>query len=318
VSPLAAVTERIGDRAILRYLKFVPGTDLSKSDPATTGAGLLADAVQLAKQCDLALVFARDFETEGVDRAAITLPDEQDEMISAIARANPRTIVVLNTGCMVLVSGWADAVPAIVQAWYSGQDDGNVIADVLFGNVNPSGKLPVTFSRTREEMPVAAAEQYPGLNGRGLYSEGVFVGYRHFDKNNIAPQFAFGHGLSYTTFEYSNLKVGRSKIKPGESLTVELQVKNTGRREGAEVVQLYLQDVKASVPRPVKELKGFEKVLLRPGQMKVVRLSLEARSMAFYDVIKKQWTAEPGQFKVMAGSSSRDIRVSAEFEVVSS
>jgi beta-glucosidase len=144
------------------------------------------------------------------------------------------------------------------------------------------------------------------------------VGYRHFDKNNIAPQFAFGHGLSYTTFDYSNIKVSRSRIKPGESLTVELQVKNTGRREGAEVVQLYLQDIKASVPRPVKELKGFEKVLLRPGQMKLVRLSLEARSMAFYDVTKKQWTVEPGQFKVMAGSSSRDIRVSAEFEVVSS
>ena len=318
VSPLAAITERIGDRAILRFLKFVPGTDLSKSDPATTGAGLLADAVQLAKECDLALVFARDFETEGVDRAAITLPDEQDEMISAIVRANPRTIVVLNTGCMVLVNRWADAVPAIVQAWYSGQDDGNVIADVLFGNINPSGKLPVTFSRTREEMPVAAAEQYPGLNGRGLYSEGVFVGYRHFDKNNIAPQFAFGHGLSYTTFDYSNIKVSRNRIKPGESLTVELQVKNTGRREGAEVVQLYLQDLKASVPRPVKELKGFEKVLLRPGQMKLVRLSLDARSMAFYDVTKKQWTVEPGQFKVMAGSSSRDIRVSAEFEVISS
>jgi len=317
VSPLAAITERIGDRAILRFLKFVPGTDLSKSDPATTGAGLLADAVELAKECDLALVFARDFETEGVDRAAITLPDEQDEMISAIVRANPRTIVVLNTGCMVLVNRWADAVPAIVQAWYSGQDDGNVIADVLFGNINPSGKLPVTFSRTREEMPVAAAEQYPGLNGRGLYSEGVFVGYRHFDKNNIAPQFAFGHGLSYTTFDYSNIKVSRNRIKPGESLTVELQVKNTGRREGAEVVQLYLQDLKASVPRPVKELKGFEKVLLRPGQMKLVRLSLDARSMAFYDVTKKQWNVEPGQFKVMAGSSSRDIRVSAEFEVVS-
>ena len=317
VSPLAAITERIGDRAILRFLKFVPGTDLSKSDPATTGAGLLADAVELAKECDLALVFARDFETEGVDRAAITLPDEQDEMISAIVRANPRTIVVLNTGCMVLVNRWADAVPAIVQAWYAGQDDGNVIADVLFGNINPSGKLPVTFSRTREEMPVAAAEQYPGLNGRGLYSEGVFVGYRHFDKNNIAPQFAFGHGLSYTTFDYSNIKVSRNRIKPGESLTVELQVKNTGRREGAEVVQLYLQDLKASVPRPVKELKGFEKVLLRPGQMKLVRLSLDARSMAFYDVTKKQWNVEPGQFKVMAGSSSRDIRVSAEFEVVS-
>jgi beta-glucosidase len=317
VSPLAAITERIGDRAILRFLKFVPGTDLSKSDPATTGAGVLADAVQLAKECDLALVFARDFETEGVDRAAITLPDEQDEMISAIVRANPRTIVVLNTGCMVLISRWADAVPAIVQAWYSGQDDGNVIADVLFGNINPSGRLPITFPRRREDVAVATPEQYPGGNGRGLYSEGVFVGYRHFDRDNIAPQFAFGHGLSYTTFEYGNIKLSRNRIKPGESLTVELQVKNTGRREGAEVVQLYLQDVKASVPRPVKELKGFERVLLRPDQMKVVRINLDARSMAFYDVTKKEWAVEPGQFKVMAGSSSRDIRVSAEFEVFS-
>jgi len=316
VSPLSAMAEKIGNRAALRFLKFVAGTDLSKSDPATTGAGLLADAEQLAKECDLVLLFARDFETEGADRAAISLPDEQGELISAIVRANPRTVVVLNTGCMVLLSPWADAVPAIVQAWYSGQDDGHVVADVLFGNVNPSGKLPITFPRMRADTGVATTEQYPGQNGRGLYSEGVFIGYRHFDKNNIAPQFPFGHGLSYTTFEYSNLKLGRNRIKPGESLTVELQLKNTGRREGAEVVQLYVQDVQASVPRPLKELKGFEKVLLRPGETKVVRLSLDARSMAFYDVSRKQWVVEPGQFKVMAGSSSRDIRLNAEFEVV--
>jgi beta-glucosidase len=315
VSPQGAIAATIGNRATLRFLKFVPGTDLSKSDPATTGAGLLADAEQLAKECDLALVFARDFETEGADRAAITLPDEQDELISAIVRANPRTVVVLNTGCMVLVNRWADAVPAIVQAWYAGQDDGNVVADVLFGNVNPSGKLPITFPRTREDMGVIAAEQYPGMNGSGLYSEGVFIGYRHFDKDNIAPQFAFGHGLSYTSFDYSNIKLSRNRIKPGESLIAEVQVKNTGRREGAEVVQLYVQDVKASVPRPLKELKGFERVLLQPQQTKVVRINLDARAMAFYDVTKKQWVVEPGQFKIMIGGSSRDIRVSADVEV---
>ncbi len=315
VSPLGAIAVKSGDRATLRFLKFVPGADLSKSDAATTGAGLLADAEQLAKECDVALVFARDFETEGVDRAAITLPDEQDELISAVVRVNPRTVVVLNTGCMVLVNRWADAVPAIVQAWYAGQDDGNVVADILFGNVNPSGKLPITFPRTREDMGVIAAEQYPGGNGKGLYSEGVFIGYRHFDKDNIAPQFAFGHGLSYTSFDYSDIKLSRNRIKPGESLIAEVQVKNTGRREGAEVVQLYVQDVKASVPRPLKELKGFEKVLLQPQQTKVVRLNLDARAMAFYDVTKKQWVVEPGQFKIMIGSSSRDIRVSADFEV---
>ena len=316
VSPLGAIADRIGTRATFQFLKFVPGTDLSKSDAATTGAGLLADAVQLAKECELAVVFARDFETEGSDRASITLPDEQDEMIRAVADANRRTVVVLNTGCMVLVNRWVEVAPAIVQAWYPGQDDGNVIADVLFGNVNPSGKLPITFPRQREEMGISAAEQYPGVGGRGVYSEGVFVGYRHFDKENLNPQFAFGHGLSYTTFEYSNLKLSRSRIKPGESITVEVQIKNTGRREGAEVVQLYVQDVRASVPRPVKELKGFAKLMLRPGQTKVVSMNLDARSMAFYDVNKKQWSVEPGQFKILIGSSSRDIRLSAEFEAV--
>src|SRR5262249_35992043 len=152
VTPLGAIADRLGNRATLQVLKFVPGNDLSRSDAPTTGAGLLADAEQLAKECDLALVFARDFETEGADRATITLPDEQDDLISAVARANPRTVVVLNTGCMVLVNRWVDAVPAVVQAWYPGQDDGNVIADVLFGDVNPSGKLPLTFPRSRADM----------------------------------------------------------------------------------------------------------------------------------------------------------------------
>ncbi|HEY8203584.1 MAG TPA: glycoside hydrolase family 3 C-terminal domain-containing protein [Pyrinomonadaceae bacterium] len=315
VSPLGAIAERVGSKATLRFLRFVPGTDLSKSDPSTTGAGLLADAVQLAKDSDIAIVFGRDFETEGADRASIALPDEQDEMISAVVSANRRAVVVLNTGCMVLVSRWVDAAPAIVQGWYPGQDDGNVIADVLFGSVNPSGKLPITFPRLRQDSGVATAEQYPGVNGLGHYSEGVFVGYRHFDKNNINPQFAFGHGLSYTTFEYSNIKVSRNRLKAGESLAVEVQVKNTGRREGAEVVQLYIQDVQASVPRPLKELKGFEKVTLRPGQMKVVRMTLDTRSMAFYDAARRQWVVEPGEFKILVGSSSRDIRLSAEFEV---
>jgi len=317
ISPLGAIAQRIGNKATMQFLKFVPGKDLSKSDPPTTGAGLLADAAQLAKDCDIALVFARDFETEGEDRASIGLPEEQDEMINAIVNANQRTVVVLNTGCVVLVNRWVDTVPAIVQAWYPGQDDGQVIADVLFGIVNPSGKLPITFARTRQDMGIVTPEQYPGVNGLGRYSEGIFVGYRHFDKDNIAPQFAFGHGLSYTTFEYSNIKLSRGRIRPGESVVVEAQVRNTGRREGAEVVQLYVQDVKASVARPVKELKGFEKVMLRPGQMKVVRMNLDARSMAFYDPGRKQWVVEAGQFKILVGSSSRDVRLSAEFEVVS-
>ncbi|HEV8133512.1 MAG TPA: glycoside hydrolase family 3 C-terminal domain-containing protein [Pyrinomonadaceae bacterium] len=317
ISPLGAIANRIGKRATFRFLKFVAGSDLSKSDPATTGAGLLNDATELAKACDVALVFARDFESEGVDRANIVMGMQQDELIREVVNANPRTVVVLNTGCMVLVHRWADAVLAIVQAWYPGQDDGEIIADVLFGNVNPSGKLPITFPKRREDTGITTAVQYPGVNGLGRYSEGVFVGYRHFDKEDITPQFPFGHGLSYTTFEYSNLKLSRTQIRAGESVAVEVQVKNTGSRDGAEVVQLYVQDINASLPRPVKELKGFEKVSLKRGETKLVRINLDPRSMAYYDPSKKQWVVEPGTFKVLIGSSSRLIKLTAQFNVVS-
>jgi beta-glucosidase len=315
MSPLGAITQRVGDKIAVKFVRFVPGNDLSKSDPPTTGAGLIADAVKVAKSCDLAIVFARDFETEGSDRESIELPEEQDQMIKAVLDANKRTIVVLNTGSVVLLNKWAESAPAIVQGWYPGQDDGNVIADVLFGVVNPSGKLPLTFPRARQDVAVSTPEQYPGVSGIGRYSEGVFVGYRHFDKHNIEPQFPFGHGLSYTSFEYSNIRLSRSHIKSGEPLTVEIQLKNSGRREGAEVVQFYIQDVQASVERPIKELKGFEKVMLKPGQSKVVKTEFNERSFAFYDTSQKKWVVEPGQFKVLVGSSSRDIRLTASFNI---
>jgi beta-glucosidase len=315
ISPLAAITQRVGKKASVRFARFVPGTDLSKNDPPTTGAALMAETTKIARSCDLAIVFARDFETEGADRESIGLPNEQDQMIAAVLDANKRTIVVLNTGSIVLLNKWVDSAPAILQAWYPGQDDGNVIADVLFGVVNPSGKLPLTFPRARQDVAVSTPEQYPGVSGIGQYSEGIFIGYRHFDKHKIEPQFPFGHGLSYTSFEYSNIRLSRSHIKSGEPLTVEVQLKNTGRREGAEVVQFYIQDVQASVERPVKELKGFEKVLLKPGQSKVVRAEFNERSFAFYDTKQKKWVVEPGQFQVLVGSSSRDIRLTARFDI---
>jgi beta-glucosidase len=317
VSPLGAITQRVGGKVAVRFVRFVPGNDLSKSDPPTTGAALIGDAAKVAKSCDLAIVFARDFETEGDDRANIDLPDEQDQMIAAVLAANRRTIVVLNTGSIVLLNKWVDRAPAILQAWYPGQDDGNVIADVLFGVVNPSGKLPLTFPRARQDVAVSTPEQYPGVSGKGNYSESIFIGYRHFDKRKIDPIFPFGHGLSYTSFAYSNLKLSRTQIKAGEPLNMELQVRNTGRRSGAEVVQVYIQDVEASVERPVKELKRFEKILLKPGQSQPVKFALDDRSLAFYDTVNKKWSVEPGQFKVLVGSSSRDIRLSTSFEVVS-
>ncbi len=315
ISPLGAITQRVGRKATVRFVRFVQSSDLPKNDPPTTGAALIRDAAKVAKSCDLAIVFARDFETEGSDRESIGLPEEQDQMIKAVLDANKRTIVVLNTGSIVLLNQWADRAPAIVQAWYPGQDDGNVIADVLFGVVNPSGKLPLTFPRARQDVAVSSPEQYPGVSGKGQYSEGIFIGYRYFDKHNLEPQFPFGHGLSYTSFEYSNIRLSRSHIKSGEPLTVEAQLKNTGRRDGAEVVQFYIQDVQASVARPIKELKGFEKVMLKPGQSKVVKTEFNERSFAFYDTNQKKWVVEPGQFKVLVGSSSRDIRLTASFNI---
>jgi beta-glucosidase len=315
ISPVGAITQRVGKKTAVRFARFVPGNDLAKNDPSTTGAALIADTAKIAGSCDLAIVFARDFETEGADRESIGLPNEQDQMIAAVLAANKRTIVVLNTGSIVLVNKWVDSAPAIIQAWYPGQDDGNVIADVLFGVVNPSGKLPLTFPRARQDVAVSSPEQYPGVSGKGQYSEGIFIGYRHFDKHKIDPQFPFGHGLSYTSFEYSNIKLSRSHIKAGEPLTVEVQLKNTGRRDGAEVVQFYIQDVQASVERTIKELKGFEKVMLKPGQSKVVKAEFNERSFAFYDTNQKKWVAEPGQFKVLVGSSSRDIRLTGSFNI---
>jgi beta-glucosidase len=275
---------------------------------------LLADAAQLAKECDIALVFARDFETEGDDRANIALPEEQDEMIKAVVEANRRTIVVLNTGCVVLVNRWADDVSAIVQAWYPGQDDGNIIADVLFGAVNPSGRLPITFPRSRQDVAVSIAEQYPGLNGIGRYSEGIFIGYRHFDQNNIAPQFPFGHGLSYTKFEYSDLKM----IKPKDSKSIvaaEFAVKNTGTRDGAEVTQLYVQHLEPRLPRPMKELKGFRKIFLKAREKQTVSIPLDRRAFAFYDPEQRRWTAERGNFRILIGGSSRDVRLQADYRL---
>ncbi|MBN2392925.1 MAG: glycoside hydrolase family 3 C-terminal domain-containing protein [Anaerolineae bacterium] len=268
-------------------------------------------AVALARQSDVAVIFAgmpTGFESEGHDRPHMRLPGAQDDLIRAVAAANPNTVVVLNAGSPVEMP-WADDVAAIVLAYYPGQEGGNAVARVLTGAVNPSGKLTETFPKRYEDNPTFI--NYPGTM-EVMYGEGVFVGYRYYDKKHVEPLFPFGHGLSYTTFAYSDVQVPEV-VKAGETVRVAVTVTNTGAVAGQEVVQLYVGDPVSSLVRPPKELKGFKKVYLEPGQSAVVEFTLDERALSFYDPYRGQWVAEPGAFDVLFGSSSRDIRAQASF-----
>jgi len=276
----------------------------------------LEEAVQLAKKCDAAILFmgfSERYETEGADRISNALPKEQVDIIKKVKAANDNIVVVLNSGAGILMSDWVDDASALLQAWYPGEEGGNAIADILLGNINPSGKLVTTFFKNDDDLPTF--NNYPGKNDELNYAEGIFVGYRHYDKYDIAPLFPFGHGLSYTDFQYSNLKISSKSITHTDSLTLNLTIKNIGQTDGAEVVQLYLQDHKSSVPRPVKELKSFTKVFLKAGEEKTVKLLLLPDAMKFWDVCSDSWKAEPGKFTVMVGSSSRDIRLKKSFKL---
>ncbi len=273
----------------------------------------LEQAVELARRCDVALIFAgypEGYESEGVDRPHMDLLGGQNALIEAVAAVNPKTVVVLNVGAPVTMP-WADKVAAILLAYYPGQENGNAVARVLLGKVNPSGKLPVTFPRRLQDSPAYLNRPYPGCREVN-YGEGIFVGYRYFDHAQVEPLFPFGHGLSYTTFQYSDLRVPK-RVKKGQPVVVSLKVKNTGAVAGKEVVQLYVADETASVPRPPKELKAFAKVELKPGQSTEVTFTLEERVLSFYNPYGKSWVAEEGKFDVLIGSSSRDIRLRGSF-----
>jgi beta-glucosidase len=203
---------------------------------------------------------------------------------------------------------WADDVPAILQLWYNSQEQGNALADVLFGDANPSGKLPTTFPVRLEDNP--AYINYPGENGKVRYGEGIFVGYRYYDKKKVEPLFPFGHGLSYTTFEYSNLQINKKSITPNETMEVKVDVTNTGKVTGKEVVQLYVRDVKSTFARPEKELKAFEKVELAPQQTKTITFTLDREAFWYFETTLNAWSVEAGEFEILVGASSRDIRAS--------
>ncbi|KAJ4397548.1 hypothetical protein N0V93_001779 [Gnomoniopsis smithogilvyi] len=277
----------------------------------------LQEAVEAAKMADIAVLIIgldAEWESEGYDRQTMDLPSDgsQDRLVEAVVKANPRTVVVNQSGSPVTMP-WADKVPAIIQAWYQGQEAGNALADVLFGLKNPSGKLPCTFPRRLEDTP--AYHNWPGENLSVVYGEGLYIGYRHYERAKIPPLFPFGHGLSYTTFEYGRPSISSKVLTPSQCIEMTLAVSNVGQVDGHETVQVYVRDEKSRLPRPEKELAAFEKVWLEAGETKHLRVKVDKYAVGYYDTDVGAWVAEEGKFELLVGASSADIRRSIAFEV---
>ena len=318
VSPLDEIKKRAGSAI---QVTSALGVGMEGENPAEdtpeARAKDLKEATDAAAKADVAVVVVGRYnknESESFDVKTMDLPAGQDELIAAVEKANPHTVVVLNTGDAVTMTKWLDSTPTLLDMWYGGQEGGNALAAVLFGDANPSGKLPVTLPKKFEDSP--AAKNYPGENLVVNYAEGIYVGYRYFDTKNVEPQFPFGFGLSYTKFEYSGLKV--PQILNGDRnwlLSVSVNVRNTGSRAGAEVVQLYIHDGHSKIDRPVHELKAFGRIELKAGESQTVNFRLDRSAFAYWSPTAKQWTLDPGTFEIQVGSSSRDIRLKAPIEI---
>lgn len=274
---------------------------------------MIAQAVELAKKSNVVVLSLGAYggiESEGLDCLDFDFPFHQLELIEAVCKVNPNTIVLLNGGTPYKTQGWIKNVKAFVDIFYGGQETGNAIADILFGKVNPSGKLP--FSFLKDMGQTAAFKGYKGIDLKARYDEGIYVGYRYLDKNNLEPSYPFGFGLSYTSFKYSNIKIeemGKYQYK------VSVDIENIGKMDGDEIVQLYVHEKKPSIDRPEKELKGFSRVNLNKGEKKTITMNLNYRSFAFYDVNKKGWRVDPGEFEILVGASSRDIFLNEKISI---
>jgi beta-glucosidase len=319
ISPVEGIRERAGSGVDVKYAL---GAEMEGEDPAQdtpeARAKLLKEATDAAAHADVTgLVVGRyaKLEAESFDVKTMDLPAGQDELIEAVEKANSHTIVVLNTGDPVTMTKWIDKTPGLVEMWYGGQEGGHALASILFGDVNPSGKLPVSFPKEWKDSP--AYGHYPGENLEVDYAEGIYVGYRYFDTKNVEPLFPFGFGLSYTTFEYSGLKVTPGKVSGEQPIEVSLEVRNSGARAGTEVVELYVHDGHSKIDRPVHELKGFHRVELKAGETQTVRFTLDRAALSYWSTAKSAWVAEPGAFEIQLGASSRDIRLRASLELTS-
>jgi beta-glucosidase len=293
------------------------GEDPAQDTPEAR-AKALKEATEVATKADVAVVVVGRYyknESEGFDVKTMDLPAGQDELIAAVEKANPHTVVVLNTGDPVTMAKWLDTTPALLDMWYGGQEGGNALAAILIGDANPSGKLPVSLPKKFEDSP--AATNYPGEKLEVSYAEGIYVGYRYYDTKNVEPQFPFGFGLSYTTFAYSDAKLTNQSSGSGGEWhgEVSLKVRNTGKRAGAEVVELYVHDGHAKIDRPTHELKGFSRVELKPGETKTVTFKLDRAALSYWNPETKAWQVDPERFEIQLGASSRDIRLRVPVEM---
>ncbi|MCU7552110.1 glycoside hydrolase family 3 C-terminal domain-containing protein [Chitinophagaceae bacterium LB-8] len=317
VTPLEALQKKFGNSVQINFAQgyekqsiFKEGSNSGQSNTDKVDWKLINEAVEAAKKSEVAIIFAglnHDFDTESFDRQHMRLPYGQETLIREVAKVNPNTVVVIIAGSPVELGGIVNRVPSIVWAWYGGMEAGNAVADVLSGKVNPSGKMPFTLPVSLEQSPAHALGNFPGRDLKVNYEEGILVGYRWFDTKKIAPQFPFGHGLSYTSFELGALATDKATYGKDEVIHVQFTVKNTGTRYGAEVAQLYVSDPVATVLRPAKELKAFEKVFLQPGVTKTVTLNVKVADLAFYDESKKDWNVEAGDYILQLGNSSGNI-----------
>ena len=315
VSPLDGIKKRAGAgiQVVSALGVGMDGEDAAHDTPEAR-AHDLKEATDVAAKADIAVVVVGRYnknESEGFDVKTMDLPAGQDELIAAVEKANPHTVVVLNTGDPVTMSKWLDTTPALLDMWFGGQEGGNALAAILFGDANPSGKLPVSLPKKFEDSP--AAKNYPGQDLKVTYAEGLYVGYRYYDTKNVEPQFPFGYGLSYTKFEYSDLKPGQIERTGRNGLWhFSVKVRNAGQRAGAEVVEIYVHDGHAKIDRPAHELKAFSRVELKPGESQTIQFKLDNSAFEYWDPQTKEWTMGSGPFEVQVGASSRDIRLKAE------
>lgn len=332
ISPLDGIRAAAGNGCEVAYVRGYVGDVTGEYNGVTTGQNLkddrsedelIAEVVREAKNADCVIFIgglnkSKHQDCEDSDRAGLGLPYGQDKVIEALSAAN-KNLVVVNISGNAVAMPWIKKVPSVVQAWFLGSESGNSIADIIFGKVNPSGKLPFTFPARLEDVAAHATGEYPGVKRADKdiwderYNEGIFVGYRWHDTKKIAPLFAFGHGLSYTTFDFGKVTADRKNISGNDKITFTIPVANTGDVAGAEVVQLYISDPKCTVERPAKELKGFAKVFLQPGESKNVTLEISKDDLSYFNADNHEWTVEPGEFKALVGPASDDIKTTATF-----
>ncbi|WP_010664135.1 glycoside hydrolase family 3 C-terminal domain-containing protein [Marinilabilia salmonicolor] len=328
ISPLDGMRNRVGDKAEVVYARGYVGDASGSYNGVVTGQNLSDDrspeeltkeALEVAQDADVVIFVgglnkSQHQDSEGADRLGLDLPYYQDELIRKLADVNKKLVVVNISGNAVAMP-WVDEVPAIVQGWFLGSETGSALASVLVGDANPSGKLPFTFPVKLEDNSAHSIGEFPGEDGQVHYNEGIFVGYRWQEKENIEPLFSFGHGLSYTTFKYGKVSADKKVMIPEGKLTFSVDVTNTGKREGAEIVQLFISDLKSSLPRPAKELKAFKKVSLQPGETKSVTFTIDKSALSFFDADTHEWVAESGEFEALVGASSAEVKDKIKFEL---